>query len=175
MKNPIWFIFWLIILWFVSFFVAGISAFLYIIIYIFVVCFPGLSVSICENVKHKIFELGLFVNNASFIHFILRIKQKNKIYRENFKIVWVLFVCIFKNANKIRMKVINLLKIKANYNKNYIYYLNFVSTHHKTLKSYLNSLRMTTLFVGNIYKWRYFALSHCKTFLKIINMTNYIK
>lgn len=92
MKNPIWFIFWLIILWFVSFFVAGISAFLYIIIYIFVVCFPGLSVSICENVKHKIFELGLFVNNASFI---LSSELKKKIkYTE--KILKLCEFCLFE-------------------------------------------------------------------------------
>ncbi|XP_055851247.1 uncharacterized protein LOC129915638 isoform X2 [Episyrphus balteatus] len=41
--NPIWAIFWLIIFFFISFVVAGFSAFCYVFLYVLVVCIPGLS------------------------------------------------------------------------------------------------------------------------------------
>ncbi|XP_065363770.1 uncharacterized protein LOC135957039 [Calliphora vicina] len=43
MGNPIWFIFWFLVFWFISFFLAFFCAGVYIILLIFVVCFPGLS------------------------------------------------------------------------------------------------------------------------------------
>ncbi|EDV93224.1 uncharacterized protein LOC6563029 [Drosophila grimshawi] len=43
MGNPIWFVFWLLVLWFVSLVVAFFCSFLYIILYTLVVCIPGLS------------------------------------------------------------------------------------------------------------------------------------
>lgn len=45
MKNPLWFIIWLVLLIFLSFFVAAFCAGWYIIIYPITVCIPGLSVS----------------------------------------------------------------------------------------------------------------------------------
>ncbi|XP_037940783.1 uncharacterized protein LOC119683769 [Teleopsis dalmanni] len=43
MGNPIWFIFWLLVLIFISFWVAFIAAWFYIFVYVLVVCCSGLS------------------------------------------------------------------------------------------------------------------------------------
>lgn len=60
MGNPIWFIFWFLVFWFISFFVAFFCAGVYIILLIFVVCFPGLSVS-C-NIFFLIFhQFNIFI------------------------------------------------------------------------------------------------------------------
>lgn len=43
-SNPVWFVIWLLVLIFISFEVAGICAFFYIIILPITVCIPDLSV-----------------------------------------------------------------------------------------------------------------------------------
>ncbi|XP_041786260.1 uncharacterized protein LOC121601501 [Anopheles merus] len=43
MGNPIWCIFWLIVLWFFGFWVSCVCAFFYALIYPITVCIPALS------------------------------------------------------------------------------------------------------------------------------------